>query len=201
MPTVSPVLRFLSAPLVGALLVIGACESTPSDGASASAPDRAELKNEVAAAAEVIQIDRTNRLVTLQTEAGQLLTIRAGEGVRNFEQIAEGDKLRVRYSQKLTVVRNPPETPTEPPQAALAASRSPSGSKPAGEAGVAVRMVVKIESLDLAHDIVVFSMDSGELITHRLGTPEGRAFAKGLHVGDKVALEYSEALAMSIDEM
>ena len=49
-------------------------------------------------------------------------------------------------------------------------------------------------------DIVVFSLASGELIAHRLQTPQGREFVEGLKVGNVVQLDYAEAAALSIEK-
>jgi hypothetical protein len=61
--------------------------------------------------------------------------------------------------------------------------------------------VVTIESIDPKRDIVVFSLASGELLSHRVATTEGRAFVRGLKIGDRVTLGYSEALAISVEAL
>jgi hypothetical protein len=72
---------------------------------------------------------------------------------------------------------------------------------PAAAAGAELSVVVKIESIDLQRDIVTFSLASGELVSHRIATEQGRNFVRGLKVGDKVTLAYSEALALSVEAM
>jgi hypothetical protein len=66
---------------------------------------------------------------------------------------------------------------------------------------MAVSVRVKIESIDLEHNIVVFAPVCGELIAHRLRTTEGREFVRGLEVGDTVQLDYLEALALEVQEL
>ena len=66
-------------------------------------------------------------------------------------------------------------------------------------AGISIR--VRVESIDLGRDIVVFSLGSGELMARRLRTQEGRAFATSLKVGDLVQLDYTEVLALSIEKL
>ena len=77
--------------------------------------------------------------------------------------------------------------------------RSLRSPRPLASAAISLR--VRIESLDLPHDIVVFALASGELLTHRLVSAEGREFAEGLKVGDVVQLDYDEAVALSVDAM
>jgi hypothetical protein len=201
--------RLARIPVVGvALLAIGACQSTPSTPSSsgtpsADAPATVELANDFSSAAEVVAVDKAARIVSLRRQDGTLIGVHAGESVRNFDQIAVGNKLRVRYRQTLTAVRSTGSATATPSDAkvALAAGRAPAGDKPAAAVLAGVQFAVKIESLDLAHDIVVGSLESGELIAHRLATPQGRAFAKGLKLGDQVELTYREALALSIEQM
>lgn len=193
--------------LLGALLSVTACHSTSSSSGSAAgasgsaqAPGRIELSSDHEASAQVVAVDKTAREATLRRQDGALVGVQAGEGVRNFEQVAVGDHLKVRYRQSLTAERNPADAAAQP-QVGLAAGRAPAGEKPGAGVAVGVRFTVKIESLDLAHDIVVGSLDSGELIAHRLSTPEGKAFARGLKLGDRVQLTYHEALALAIEKM
>ena len=75
------------------------------------------------------------------------------------------------------------------------------GETPAGGAAMASRVRVKIESIDRATSIVVFSLDSGELRTVRAMRPEGRAFVASLKVGDIVQLDYTVSLALTIEKL
>jgi hypothetical protein len=188
--------------VLGALLALGACKSTDtaSTGASApnNAPNKVQLDNEITAKADVVAVDKATRDVTLRREDGALLTVRVPADVRNFDQIAAGNQLRVRYRQQLTVERS-----TAPDaggaQVAAAAARAPKGAMPAAAVGAGLHVVVTIETIDKAHDIVVFSLPDGELVSHRIATADGRQFVGGLKIGDKVALVYSEALALSVE--
>lgn len=181
--------------LLCTLLALGACKT------AATHPDRAEISNTATARAEVVAIDRTTRLLTLRREDGQLLGVAASEEVRNFGQIAVGDSLLVQYQERLAATLRPDGQELGVVEAALAAGRAPEGAKPGAGAGLAVSVRVRIESIDSRNDIVVFSTGSGELIAHRIATPQGRDFVKGLALGDTVQLDYTEALALSIEKL
>ena len=185
---------------VGAFVMLAACQ-TEWAGAPDVAPDRAEISNEISASAVVVAVDAASRLVTLRREDGSVFDILAGENVRNFEQIEVGDALSVRFEERLTASRRPAGEATVPAQVLLAAGRAESGDKPGAGMGVAISQRVRIESIDLANDIVVFSLDSGELIAQRLATPVGRAFVAGLELGDTVQLDYSRAVALTMEEL
>lgn len=180
---------------LGTLLVLGACKATSSH------PDRAEISSTATATAEVEKVDPSTRMLTLRREDGQLFDVLAGEAVRNFDRIAVGDALRVRYEERLAASLRPEGEGARAMEGALAAGRAPKGAKPGAGMGVAVSVSVRIESIDLRHDIVVFSLASGELIAHRIATPEGRDFVAGLALGDTVQLDYTQALALSVEEL
>jgi hypothetical protein len=192
--------------LPGSLLVLGACQSgksqlPPAPPAAAGAGQRVELASEFTATAEVTALDPVDRVVQLRREDGSMFDVQADASVRNFEQVAVGDTLRVRYKERLAAVKLPAGTSPKPAQAALGAARAPAGAKPGAGLGLAVSLHVRIESIDHERDIVVFSLASGELIAHRLQTTEGRSFAKNLAVGDLVQLDYSQGLALSVEKL
>lgn len=194
--------------LSGSLLALSACTSTAPDAAPASAaaatpsprPGAARITNEFVATARVLVVDAAERLVTLQREDGTYFKVRAGEEVRNFAQIAPGDSLRVRFAETLQVSLLPDGEISMATEGAVVAGRAEAGAKPAGGVGAAVSLRVRIESIDAPRDIVVFSLESGELVTHRIATPEGRKFVSGLKVGDRVQIDYAETLALSIEK-
>ena len=195
-----------------ALLALGACKSDDTAEAAPVAPAasekpaaprtaQAQLTESHQATAEVTAVDKATRMITLRREDGQLFEVKATSEVRNFEQIAVGDQLRVQYKATLTASLRPEGESAKSAEGVLAAGRAPAGAKPAGAAGVALSVRVKIESIDRDHDLVVFSLASGELVTHRVATAEGRKFASNLKVGDTVQLSYTEAVAASIEKL
>jgi len=191
------------AVVLGVLIGLAGCasESKSASGAVAQkqTPTHAQLFNEVNATVHVVALDKATRLVTLREEDGRMVEIRAGDELRNFDQIVVGDALKVHYRQSLAATLLPPGSDPNQSQGGLVAARAEPGAKPGGSVGAHVSVRVKIISVDAAREVVVFSMSSGELVAHQIATPEGREFIKGLKVGDVVQLDYSEALALSIE--
>jgi len=187
-----------------ALLVSGACQSSSSQAPVPPPPpatSKAEITSEFTASAEVTALAPAERLVTLRREDGAVLELQVGAEVRNFDQLAVGDTLRVRYQETLAVEKLPAGSSIGPVEGAFGAARAKPGEKPGVGAGLAVRLRVRIESLDREREIVVFSLASGELLARRLQTAEGRAFVTDLEVGDLVQLEYTEAIALGIERL
>ncbi|MCI0589423.1 MAG: hypothetical protein L0323_21615 [Planctomycetes bacterium] len=194
--------RLVRSLVPGFLLAAGACKSEATHGAAPKpAKNRAEISAEFTATAQVVGVARPERIVTLRREDGSQIGLRCGEGVRNFDRIAVGDTLRVRYKETLAATKIPPGQVGRPAEAAVGAVRSKPGEKPGGGLGLAVSLPVRIESIDRERNIVVFSISSGELIAHRIQTSEGREFVAGLAVGDNVQLDYSEGLALAVETL
>jgi hypothetical protein len=193
----------ISGALWVALLMLGACQSNEPapQPASPAAPTHATISNEFSATADVVTVDAKARVVTLRGEDGGLVQVKCGEAVRNFAQIAVGDTVHVRYMETLEATLLPAGENATPPTGMAAAVGAEPGATPAGGVGVAISVRVKIESVDPEHDIVVFSLASGELAAHRAVTPEGREFLKGLKIGDAVQLDYTEVVGLAIEKV
>lgn len=194
----------LRALFVVASLGLAACQSTQSAAAAPGLPadlPSARISQELDTTAQVIAVDKVQRLVTLRNEAGRLVRIQAGPAVRNLDQVAVGDTLKVQYQAGLTASQLPVGSELRPAQGAAVAARAAKGAAPAGGVGVAASVRVRIESIDAARDIVVFSPGSDDLIAHRIATSAGRDFVAKLKVGDIVQLDYDEVLALSIEKV
>ena len=177
------------------LLFAAACQ------APTSAPEPTVLSNEITATGQVVGVESIGRTVTLRDADGVVFDVVAGPEVVNFDQIEPGDALRIRFRERLAAALRPADESATPMSGALAAGVAAPGAKPGAGVGVSVSLRVKIESIDLENDIVVFSGARGELVAHRLATDEGRTFVGGLKLGDIVQLDYERALAISIEEL
>jgi len=195
-------MRTPSVLFLALILSLQACKSTDSGGRTGSVSDgHAQISNELVTLAEVVSVDPATRVIMLRREDGSPLRAKASAAVRNFDQIAAGDTLRVKYQETLAVTRLSGEEAGAPAEASLTAARAKAGAKPGASLGLAVSVRVKIVSIDREREIVVFSLPSGELVARTLVTNEGREFVKGLKVGDSVRLDYTENLALSVEKL
>jgi hypothetical protein len=183
------------------LLLSSACQSSGSAAAPAAPTGYAHISNEIVATAEVVAVEPATRLVTLRREDGSQFRVRCGPEVRNFAQIAAGDTLRVKYQETLAAKRLSAEEKSTPAEASLAGARAKAGAAPAAGAGIEIDVCVKIESIDREREVVVFSLASGELFARHVATSEGREFVKTLKPGDRVRLEYTEIMALSVEKL
>jgi hypothetical protein len=196
-------LRFTARLLFTAVLIVtGACQTEPAhQPLSVHENKPVRITSGFTAAARVTAIAPAERRLTLQREDGTVFELQVDPSVRNFEQVAVGDTLRVRYQETLTALKLPAGSVATPVEGAMTAGRAKAGAKPGAGVGLSWRLRVRIESIDREREVVVFSLASGELIARHLETPEGRAFAADLKVGDIVQLDYAEALALAIEKV
>jgi hypothetical protein len=164
----------------------------------ASAKDKEPFvkKDTVEATAKVEAIDSQNRLLSLSGPGG-MATIQAGPEIRNFDQIHVGDDVKVTYTSalaaKITKSKDAPATSVD-----AASYTAPEGSKPGAAVGATIKTTVTIESVDTSFDTVTFKRPDGYVRTIAPSTPEGKKFIHTLKKGDKVDVEYTEALAISV---
>jgi hypothetical protein len=168
--------------------------------ASTSAPDRAEISEEVVLESTVQAVDAETREITLQRKDGTRVLIVAGPAVRNFAQIEVGDTVSARYRVTLSAERlGPDEAATEPTAGAVVGVAAP-GTKPGVSIGAGAEVTVTVETVDKRKHIVVFTGPEGELHSVRAQRDEGRRFVAGLKAGDRVKLAYAEAIALSVEK-
>jgi len=200
-----PVLTLVARLLLSATLLVSAsCQSSQAKPSTPPPPpqsSKAKISNEFTASAEVTALAPAERKLTLRREDGSEFEVQADASVRNYDQIAVGDVLRVRYQETLAAAKLPAGTSVGTAEGAFAAARAKQGAKPGAGVGLAVRVNVRIESIDREREIVVFSMASGELVARRLQTAEGRAFVTGLAIGDVVQLDFTQSLALGIEKL
>lgn len=168
--------------------------------ASLTAPDRAEISQEVVLNSTVQAVNAETREITLQREDGTAVVIVAGLEVQNFAQIDIGDTVKAIYRESLSARRLAKDEIGTEPIAGVAVGVAEPGSKPGVGIETGAAMTVTVESVDTKQHIVVFTGPAGELRSVRAKRDEGRRFIAGLKSGDRVQLVYTEAVALTVEE-
>jgi hypothetical protein len=176
-----------------AVLTAAACASTE------PAPRTAQSESTAETTATIETVDKTSRQVLLRTEDGRFVTITAGPEVRNFDQLAAGDRVRAVFTESVVASVAAPDQPSET-VVTTAGARAPVGGTPGAAVGEAITSVVEIVSYDPATALVTFRGPSGLL--HSVVVPESmRAFVAARRVGERVAVELVQAFAIGIVEI
>jgi hypothetical protein len=147
--------------------------------------------------ARVGAIDHATRVVTLVNDAGDKLTFRADEGVRNLGQVKVGDVVQGDLVEKLLVEARPAtaEEREAPVQVAEGGVRAEPGQKPAGLYVRELKSVFTVASIDKAAGGGELRDANGELHFVKARDP---AVLDRLSVGDTVVVTYTEALRLEV---
>lgn len=179
--------------IAAALAALAACAEAP-----APAPTEASRETAARVAAVVQEVDQSTRQVLLRGEDGRLLSIIAGPEVRNLAQLEPGDRVAAYYIESMAA-RMATAGDLEQTVTTQVAERAPVGSRPGAAAATVVTSVVTFGSYDPATNVVTFTGPTG--VPHSLVVPpELREFVAARRAGDRIAVEYTEAVAIGIEE-
>jgi hypothetical protein len=146
--------------------------------------------------ANVTAINKQTREVTLKTDDGKEMSFVASPEVRNLEQVNVGDKVLVGYYESLGInVQKPGEAVNS---AVLAADRAAAGEKPGGYIAQHTTLTSTVESMDKTVPSVTLKGPAGNLRTFRL---KDASKLDNVNIGDHVIMTYTEALAVSVEEV
>jgi len=121
--------------------------------------------------------------------------------VQNLDRVQVGDRVMVRYTEGLAARLSRPDQSSDSPvqvQGGIARTMSSEG-RPAAVAGNRIRATVRIEAVDQVTNTVTFVGPAGEMRTVAVREPEAQRFLRTLSPGDRVDLDYSDALAIMVE--
>ncbi|MEZ5565003.1 MAG: hypothetical protein R3F24_05570 [Gammaproteobacteria bacterium] len=155
----------------------------------------APIKSVETVSATVESINVKERLLSLKTESGDVVTVQVDPLVRNFAQMKVGDQVVAQYREAIgaqikTTGSDGPAT------VQLNADIARPGERPGASASSTTTIPVTIASVDARRNMVSFYRDDGLMRVITVQTPEAKAFIKQLKPGNKVEITYTEALAV-----
>jgi translation initiation factor IF-1 len=129
--------------------------------ASSSPPRPMEtIEDTVEASATVESVDVLNRLMTIKTEAGDLVTLEVGPEVQNLVQVRQGDRVVVRYREAIGA-RISNDAAGQPVSIDVDTDRARLGQRPSARASATTNVPVTINSVDTRSNLVTFSGPDG----------------------------------------
>jgi hypothetical protein len=191
----------MRTPLIPASLALAllATAAPTAMAQTATTPPGAAVSRLTTLTATVETVDMTAREVLLRGEGGRLVTVVAGPEVRNLAQVRPGDRVTMDYREAIAVEIVRPGDTRPPVGGAAAAVRAKPGQRPAGMAGEAVRVRVRIDAVDPGAGVVTFTGPRGATRRVAVREPEMRDFVRGLRPGEEVDIVYAEALAVRVE--
>ncbi|HTO99176.1 MAG TPA: hypothetical protein VMK66_19150 [Myxococcales bacterium] len=144
---------------------------------------------------KVKSVNQKTRMVTLVNDAGDEVSFKADQRIKNLKQLKKGDVVTATVTETLSArVLKPDETPTAAAAGSTVAS-APLGSKPAGYAAKEVYVVATIAAIDKDNMIVTLKNAQGE--TFPVKAREKKNVEK-LAVGDNIEIHATRSLAVEV---
>ncbi|HTK91957.1 MAG TPA: hypothetical protein VL948_17110 [Verrucomicrobiae bacterium] len=185
----------------GLVLALGGPVMSQTAPAPPPATKSAETKPGVVVAetttlhATVEAVDPGTREVTLKGSKGNVVTIKAGPEVKNFDQIHVGDVLTARYLESVAlVVRKAGEGPSA--NESRTVQVAPKGHKPAARIVETKEVTATVEAIDHAARTVTLRGPEGNARTIKVDPSVKRL--NEVKKGDQVVARYTEGLAISV---
>jgi len=183
--------------MIFVLLAVSVAATLSLGGLSTANAQGVEVGDAVVLTAEVVAIDRVDRVVTLLGSRGNVVEIEVGHQARNFDQIQLGDRVKVEYYESVALYigkkgQKPGAT------AGLVAARSAKGDKPAGLVVEAVDISATVQTIDKKKRTLTLKRPDGKLVTTKVDRSV-KAFDT-LEVGDSIHVRITEAIAISVEK-
>jgi len=179
--------KVLTIVLAAAFVAVAALPAVAAD----KAPEPKKITNVQSVTATITAIDAAKRLITLKGPKGESLTFEASDEVKRFSELKVGDEVTIKYTESL-VVRI--AKPGEMSSASVTGGRS-EGAKPGATAKSQATVVVTVVNIDPAVPSVTFKTADGDVRTRHV---QDKKNLEGFKAGDKVAITYSESLAIDV---
>jgi Cu/Ag efflux protein CusF len=185
-----------------ALLIVPSLLCLAPDGAAraeTTAPISSTDTEAATATALVTAIDAPTRTVTIKTDNGEMMDIKVGDNVRNFDQMKVGDKVVATLELALTYTVFPAGTKLPAEMVTGQAGRAKPGEKPAAQVSRSASLTGVIVGVDTeAHTVSVVEQRGGPVHVLHVKNPERQAYLPKIHPGQILAITYTEALALQV---
>ena len=162
----------------------------------AQAGEGIELGEAMVITAEVLAIDKADRVLTLLGPENNVVDLEVGEEARNFDQIKVGDQLTVKYYASVAIYLG--DTGTQPEKdASLVTARAAEGEKPGAFVVGAVDVSASIVGIDKKERTLTLKLPDGNIVTTEVD--ESVQVFDTLRVGDTIHARLTKAFAISVE--
>jgi Cu/Ag efflux protein CusF len=190
----------LTIPVLAALLSVAPCAPAQTTGTTSTVtkvPGAVQAVQTTKTTATVTGIDPATRLISLKRPDGQIVDVRAGAEVKNFDKIKVGDKVTVAYTQALALeLKKGPTGATKRIGSPATVSRAPGDANPGATVGATVTVLADVVAVNQKAHSVKLRRAEGHLVDLKVPDPEQLKLIKQ---GDQVQAVYTEALAVKLE--
>ena len=158
--------------------------------------DGLQIEGAVTIIAQVVAIDKADRIVTVKGPAGNIAEIEAGEEVRNFDQINVGDDVKLTYYESVALYVGAPGTLPEV-DGAVVTARAAKGDKPGAVVLGAIDIAAIVTAIDKGKRELTLKYPDGHTVTSAVD--ESIEKFDELEVGDSIHARVTRALAIAVE--
>jgi len=153
-----------------------------------------ERSSLVKVTATVEALNLETRMITLKGPKGNVVTFRVDDSVKNLPQVKVGDQVVAKYYESVAVKMAKEGEPLASETSGLASAKP--GKMPGAIAAKQVTITASVEAIDKQAPSITLKGPEGNVVTVRVMDPKNLEKVK---VGDKLAITYTEALAISVE--
>lgn len=164
--------------------------------AISSEPGKAKAVRTGEISAKIVAIDRATRTLTLKGPQGNVLEVVAGNEIRNFDQIAVGDVVVVRYTQALALELRKTKANSEDLTVREGSTQAQPGERPSVAGERRVSAVAKVIDVDPQNSTITLRGPRGNVVVLDVKNPDQFKVVKK---GDQVDVTYVESIALSVE--
>jgi hypothetical protein len=170
-------------------------QSTEQKDTSRRGPEAVVTMKELRAT--VTDINHKTREVTIQTKDGVKHSFVASRDIRNLDQVKKGDVVVANFSESIVskITKNGGE-PSRPTASRTTRTARP-GEMPGRSVTERITTSALVSAMDLKEPSVTFKNSAGDTQTLKVDDAEE---LKGIKVGDRIDLVYSEAIAIRVEK-
>jgi Cu/Ag efflux protein CusF len=154
-----------------------------------SVSDRAETT----ATFTIEAIDYKSREVVLKDKDGHLNTVVAGPQIQRFNELKVGEKVTFHYYEAMVYSIRPSGAAAPTSGSSMVTDKGP---KPAGTYTKQQTASVVVTALDTSVSSLTVKTDDGKTMSFKV---KDKKNLEGVHVGDRVDIVYSQALAVKVE--
>jgi hypothetical protein len=162
----------------------------------ASEPGRAAAVRAIEISAQVVAINKGSRTLSLKGPQGNVVDVVAGDEVKNFAQIKVGDLVVVRAVQALSLELQKVKSGASGISQQGAAVKAKPGARPAAAAGREITAIAQVMAVDPKASTITLKGPRGNEVMLDVQNPD---HFKVVKVGDEVLVNYTEAVAISVE--
>lgn len=178
----------LSAPLLA--------QQSDTAAQSAGASSAPHAGRAVTVRGTIESVDRETRTILIKDEEGRMSWLRAGPELPNFDRLAKGNKVTVRYSEAVLLSLGNIDAKPASQADTQSSPQAADGGQPALQGAQPTRVMGRISEIDTRHNRIRLQTANDEDVL--MAVPDAHKLS-GVHEGDEVVATYIEARALAVE--